>query len=135
MYDEVATPRERLEELLRRKGITQAALARKTGIAKSTISYWLSGQRKIGRESIALISQALDVNPSWLMGYDALMDDFDHSYRLGPERTKFSKILANQEDRSAVIDFVKYANEKEIKKISKLILERMYEESKDGDMV
>ncbi len=49
-------------------------LAEKTKIPKSSISQYMSGYAKPNGERIYLISDALNVNEAWLLGFDSQMD-------------------------------------------------------------
>lgn len=60
----------RLEEAMSNAGMTQAELSRKTGLSEPTIYGYRKGQYKPKDKQLYLISVALDVSPSWLMGYD-----------------------------------------------------------------
>ena len=60
----------RLEEAMAKAGMTQADLSRKTGLAEPTIYGYRKGQYKPKDKQLYLISVALNVSPSWLMGYD-----------------------------------------------------------------
>ncbi len=117
MRKKVATSQMRLRELMEKKKIKQADIARKTGIARSTVSYYLSGQREPRPNSIRLISQAFDVEPSWLMGYDVPMDSQE------PVALKITKYHIGDNDtmRDSIIKFVNYANEKDLNRISDYI--------------
>jgi len=52
-------------------------LHEKTNISESLISKYLSGNAIARQRKIALISEALNVNPVWLMGYDVPMEDHE----------------------------------------------------------
>lgn len=62
--------KDRLIQVLREKNITPKELSEKTGIPKSSISQYMSGYAKPKQDRIYLISKALDINPTWLLGYD-----------------------------------------------------------------
>ncbi|WP_370838025.1 helix-turn-helix domain-containing protein [Megasphaera sp.] len=61
---------QRIKQMMQIRDITQANLARITGIRASSISDYLSGKYQPKQDKIALIADALSVNPGWLMGYD-----------------------------------------------------------------
>lgn len=69
----------RIREAMERKGIKQSDLVSMTGIGKSSISTYLSGEYEPKQRNIYKIAKALDVNEAWLMGEDVPMDrvDFD----------------------------------------------------------
>ena len=52
----------------------QAELVELTGIGKSSISTYISGQYEPKQRNIYKIAKALNVNEAWLMGYDVPMD-------------------------------------------------------------
>ena len=65
--------KERLKEGMDMRGMKAADLCAKTGIPKSAMSYYLAGKSEPKDDRIFLISQALDVEEPWLMGYDVPM--------------------------------------------------------------
>lgn len=65
---------ERIKKALRIKGMKQSDLCQTTKIPKSAISQYISGAFEPKQDRIYLISKALDVSESWLMGYDVPMD-------------------------------------------------------------
>lgn len=69
----------RLRDALSARNMTQAELAQKSGISKSSISRYLSGAWKGKQDSVYALAKALDVSESWLMGYDVPMDRVDLS--------------------------------------------------------
>lgn len=52
------------------RNIKPVELAEKTGISKSTISHYMSGYTKPKSDKLFILAKALDVNETWLMGYD-----------------------------------------------------------------
>lgn len=64
----------RLKYAMSLKNVKQVDLSNKTGIDKSLISNYLSGNYKAKQENLYKIAKALDVNESWLMGYDVSME-------------------------------------------------------------
>lgn len=61
---------ERLRQVMNEYGLKRADIVKRTGLHKSTISYYLSGKREPARDNIFIIAKALNVNPVWLMGLD-----------------------------------------------------------------
>lgn len=61
----------RIKQVMEERNISQAKLSRITGIRASSISDYLSGKYHPKQDKIALIADALSVNPGWLMGYDS----------------------------------------------------------------
>lgn len=62
--------KERLREAMTTKGVKAVELSEKTGIPKSSISYYLSGTNVPKQDRIFLLAKALEVSEAWLLGYD-----------------------------------------------------------------
>lgn len=73
----------RIAKALSIRGMRQADLCEKTKIPKSAISQYISGAFEPKQDRIYLISQALNVDPVWLMGYDVPMEKIEQ-----PEQKK-----------------------------------------------
>lgn len=67
--------KDRLNEALQKRKMTAAELAIKTGINKSSISRYLSGENIPRSLAIGKMAKALDVNPAWVLGYEVSMDN------------------------------------------------------------
>ena len=70
----MATIAQRINEALKIRDMKQADLVRLTGIGKSSISTYISGEYEPKQRNIYKIALALNVNEAWLMGYDVPMD-------------------------------------------------------------
>ena len=68
----------RLDQLMHHFGINQSDMVKKTGIPKSAISMYLSGQRIPRQNRLSDIAEAYGVNEAWLMGYDVPMKRSEH---------------------------------------------------------
>ena len=66
---------DRFNEIVEQKRISQSELARKSGITQSSISDWLKGKYLPKQDKVHLLAQALNVSPSYLMGWDDEEDD------------------------------------------------------------
>lgn len=64
----------RLKQALEMRNMKQADLVSMTGIGKSSISTYLSGDYEPKQKNLYRLAKALDVNESWLMGYDVPME-------------------------------------------------------------
>lgn len=85
----------RIKQMMQIRDITQADLARITGIRASSISDYLSGKYQPKQDKIALIADALSVNPGWLMGYDE------------PKKPISSNIVEKKENRDLLAHYQK----------------------------
>ena len=69
---------ERLKELMNILNIKQTDIIEKTGIPKSAMSMYISGQRAPKQNRLSLIADAYNINEAWLMGYDVPMERNDY---------------------------------------------------------
>lgn len=65
---------ERLIQALSDIDITQAELARRTGLGRPAISQYISGKVKPKQDNIYILAKALKVSPTWLMGFNVPKD-------------------------------------------------------------
>ena len=64
----------RLQKALQLRNLSQSELCKKTGIPKSAMSQYVSGDFIPKRERTYVIAQALNISEGWLMGYDVPME-------------------------------------------------------------
>lgn len=69
----------RLQQAMNMRKINQTELCEKTGIPKSAMSQYISGAFKPKQRRTYLLSQALEVNEAWLMGYDVPAEKLNES--------------------------------------------------------
>jgi len=69
-----STCAKRLQEALDLRGMKGAELARRTGLSKSTIGRYLSGEMEPKNKQNYKLARALDVSEMWLWGYDIPME-------------------------------------------------------------
>jgi repressor LexA len=69
----MATIAERMRAAMDQRGISQADIVNHTGIGKSSISTYLTGEYEPKQRNLHKIAEALDVDPGWLMGLDVPM--------------------------------------------------------------
>lgn len=65
---------ERLVKAMNLNNFSQSDLVRLTGISKSLISKYVTGAREPKVDKIKLLSDALNIDPIWLIGYDVPME-------------------------------------------------------------
>lgn len=66
----ISTTKERLREAMTAAGKKQVDLVKETGLQKSAISRYLSGEYEPKQDAVYLLARALDVSEMWLWGYD-----------------------------------------------------------------
>ena len=59
---------ERLKDIVNKKGISPANLAKKSGVSKGLISKYLNGFAEPKQDNLKKLADALDVSAAWLMG-------------------------------------------------------------------
>lgn len=74
----MATTSQRIKEALNIRGMKQADLVEKTGIGKSSISTYISGEYNPKQKNLYKIAKTLHVNEAWLMGLDVPMERDDY---------------------------------------------------------
>ena len=99
---------DRISLALSLRGMKQSELCIKTGIPKSAISQYISGEFKPKQDRVFLIAQALDVDEAWLMGYDVPMERQKESSLDKVELTEGEKMLLDlfnrvPEDRQQLV--------------------------------
>ena len=67
----------RLKELMAIKNINQVDLCQRTGIPKSSMSMYLSGERSPRQNRLSQIAEKFNISEAWLMGYDVPMERTD----------------------------------------------------------
>ena len=67
---------ERMKQIMKLRGITQAEISKRTGIPKSAVSQYLSDRFKPKPERLRQIAAVLETTPAWLMGFsDTIADE------------------------------------------------------------
>lgn len=84
---------ERLNSILQKRNLSQADLSKMTGIRSSSISDWLKGKYEPKQDKIAIIAEALNVSPVWLIGYDEPSTNQPKGYYVDPETAEFAEYL------------------------------------------
>lgn len=78
--------RDRLNEALLLRGMSPVELHRRTGISESTISQYRSGYAEPKKKKLQIIAEALDVNPTWLMGFDVPIIPEKRAAKMPPKK-------------------------------------------------
>lgn len=70
----ISTIAERMRKAMQIRNIKQTDIVKLTGIGKSSISTYLTGEYEPKQRNIYKIAQVLNVSEAWLMGYDVPME-------------------------------------------------------------
>ena len=84
---------ERLNSILQKRNLSQADLSKMPGIRSSSISDWLNGKYEPKQDKIAIIADALNVSPVWLIGYDEPSTNQTEGYYVDPETAEYAEML------------------------------------------
>ena len=98
----------RIKQALHLRNMRQADLVNLTGIGKSSISTYISGEYEPKQKNIYKIAKALDVSEAWLMGLDVPMERKEPAIRINDEL--IAKIKNNPKLQE-VIDILSDASE------------------------
>ena len=98
---------DRLKELMQINNLRQADIVKRTGLDKSTISYYLNGKREPAQDNIFIIAQAFNVDPAWLMGYDVPMQKKPVDEVLNSGIAIELMEIKNNPDLMRIVQFVK----------------------------
>lgn len=106
----------RIKKALDLRNMKQIDLVDKTGIGKSSISTYISGEYEPKQKNIYKIAKALDVSESWLMGNDVPMErthnsevpDFPPDVRAAAR----NMMELSEEDRKSAIDMINFLSKR-----------------------
>lgn len=108
-----ASFKDRLIEAMKLRNMTQSELGKKATIAPSSISDYLKERYIPKQDKIDKLAQALNVTPSWLMGYDVPIDNECNNNT--NEASDFINIAAHVDgdplskaEQQEVLEFVKF---------------------------
>ena len=59
---------ERLKELRKEKGLSQAQLATATGLTQTAIAYWETGRRNPTAQAVIILARYFEVSTDYLLG-------------------------------------------------------------------
>ena len=131
--NEQLTTSERLRQVIEEKRITYAELERLSGVPKSAIQRYASGEtKKIPLDRIFKIADALGVSPFDIVGMDRPWGT-DQSLSLEWARWEFAnndqaddaqqarEDLANDPDRKTLLNLARYGSAQDVKQVAALI--------------
>lgn len=87
----------RLRELMDIYGLKQADIVERIHIPKSSLSMYLKGTRSPKQDTIFALSEAFNVEPAWLIGYDIHMEKIS-SENLSVEDAKLDARFSNDKE-------------------------------------
>lgn len=112
---------ERLNSILQKRNLSQADLSKMTGIRSSSISDWLNGKYEPKQDKIAIIAEALNVSPVWLIGYDEPSTTQTEGYYVDPETAEFAEYLRTRPGARMLFSAAKDITKEEMEEAVKYI--------------
>lgn len=108
--------KERLKELRKAKGLSQATLAERLGMSKSTIGAYETGDIKPSVEAIEALAEFFNVNKGYLMGEE------DYGlYYMDPVVAEMAKELYERPDLRVLFDASRKATTEDVKMVVDLL--------------
>ena len=83
----------RLKKALSIRNMTQSELCQKTNIPKSALSEYLKGLYEPKQDRLLIMSEALNVDPVWLMGFDVPMEQEHKKFSPHDSITEGEKVM------------------------------------------
>ena len=99
--------KDRLNEALKYRSLTASQLAEKSGVNKSSVSRYLSGERIPRSDAIYKMATALNVDPSWILGYNVPMTP-DFVIQLDDQKLIVEVEKLSPENKERLKDFLSY---------------------------
>lgn len=118
--------------MLEKLNLTQADLAKATGIRASSISDYLSGKYDPKQDKIYLIAKALNVSPAWLMGIEDDSDASSGGYYTDPEVAQYAEELRTNPNMRLLFSAAKNISKKDMEKAVEFV-EFLKSQSKGGE--
>lgn len=97
--------KDRLSEALKARNMTPAELARRSGVDKGSISRYLSGKFEPKQSAVLSMAKALNVSPSWLLGYDVPVEP-DYTVKLDEDNLVVLIDKLSPDDKATLKTFV-----------------------------
>lgn len=108
-----------LKYLRSRENLSQAELAEKLGVAKSTISMYEVGKREPDFETLEAIADLFNVDMNFLLGKDGSEND---RYYLNDETAKAAQEIFENKELRLLFDAARDANAEDIQTVHSMLL-------------
>lgn len=108
--------RERLKELRKARGISQAALAERLGMSKSTIGMYETGDISPSLEALNALADYFNVDIDYLLG-----KEIGSTYYLDPEVAQMAQELFARPELRVLFDASKNATKEDIEAVASIL--------------
>lgn len=120
----------RLKEAMAIRGLQPVDLVDMTGIPKSSISHYMSGRAEPKQNRLYSLSEALNVQPTWLMGLDVPMENANPV--LAEYAKRLLSLMRNNADDLITVDYYIHLPTDQKRAIS-LMIETFYKTNHEED--
>ena len=111
--------KERLKELRQQRGVSQAVLADRLGMSKSTIGAYETGDITPSLEALNALADFFNVDINYLLGKEDIS-----MYYLDPEVAQLAQALYDRPEMRVLFDASRNASKEDIEQVA-AILERL----------
>lgn len=116
---------QRLKEAMNDAGISLTELATKSNVSKSSISQYTHGTQSPSNLSASAMAKVLDVNPVWLMGFEASKSREDFQNERAERLKAYAYYSANHMHLAKIYDNLPIEGKKELRNYAEY-LEQKY---------
>lgn len=100
----ISTFRDRLNELMERKGVSAVELADATGIPAPTISRYRKGVREPVSENIELLASYFDVHVGYMMGYEEKQNSSEQQFASERREVLYKRLRSFDEKKLDLLE-------------------------------
>lgn len=110
----------RLKEIRKQRGLTQAEVAKKIGVAQNTYSQYENGKREMDTATLCKIADALNVTVDYLIGHSVYEQENDKRFD-GMNADEMLEFLANNEKGRVLMSIAKDATKEDLEQIVRIV--------------
>jgi pentatricopeptide repeat protein len=116
LVEQISEFKDRFNQALSIRNMKPIELSEKTGISEATISQYRSGYSKPKDKRLYIIANALNVNPTWLMGLNVpmeikeqLIDAYMNNDKVEKAKALYKEIESlTPEKQAALLNYLKF---------------------------
>lgn len=112
---------ERIKQRLTALGLSQADLARESGLSRGSISHYLHQRNTPNNLTAASLARVLKADPTWLSGYDVPSQPKAVPRELDSETTEKALELYQDENTRVLLDVKRILSEEDLQAVITLV--------------